>query len=294
MVAGCVLKSPPDAAALKEQALPALQTPAQWTAAGAGAGVVSDNWLAGFRDDQLTAAVAEAIAHNADLRVGAARVEQARLHAKLAGAKLYPSVDVLARGGGKLSGDGSGLQGGVLSATWEVDLWGRVRYGRAASAAQAASAQADFEYARQSIAALVAKSWFLATEAGLQVEAAREPFARARSSCGWPMTERASGSAIKKRCSWRAPASGPIAMSCASSSWDVSRRFARSSSCSAGTPRPQRSPRRSCPGSLARSRRDCPRSSWSGDRTLSPQSGAWRPRSIGLVRPRRPGCRSSR
>ena len=127
-----------------------------------------------FNDDQLTAAVNEAIAHNADLRVGAARVEQALLHAKLAGAKLYPSVDLLARGGGKLSGDGSGLQGGVLTATWEVDLWGRVRYGRAASAAQAASAQADYAYARESIAALVAKSWILATESGLQADAARE------------------------------------------------------------------------------------------------------------------------
>ena len=158
----------------KSRRCPTLQPPAQWTAAGAGAGAVADNWLAAFHDDQLTAAVAEAIAHNADLRVGAARVEQALLYAKLAGAKLYPSVDLLARGGGKMSGDGSGIQGGVLSATWELDLWGRVRYGRAASAAQAASAQADFEYARQSIAALVAKSWFLATEAGLQVEAARE------------------------------------------------------------------------------------------------------------------------
>ena len=73
-----------------------------------------------------------------------------------------------------MSGDGSGIQGGVISASWELDLWGRVRYGKAASAAQALSAQADFEYARQSIAALVAKSWFLAIEAGLQVEAARE------------------------------------------------------------------------------------------------------------------------
>ncbi len=174
MVAGCVLNKPPDAEALKELALPSMQPPAQWTAAGAGAGEVADNWLAGFSDDHLSAAVAEAIVHNADLHVGAARVEQALLHAKLAGAKLWPSVDFLARGGGKLSGDGSGIEGGVLSATWEVDLWGRVRYGRAASAAQAAAAQEDFEYARQSIAALVAKSWFLATEAGLQVEAARE------------------------------------------------------------------------------------------------------------------------
>jgi multidrug efflux system outer membrane protein len=174
LVAGCVLKDPPDTAAIKAEALPELQMPTQFTEAGAAGGSVVDSWLASFRDDQLSAAVAEAIAHNADLRVGAARVEQALLHAKLAGAKLYPSADLLARGGGKMSGDGSGLQGGVLTATWEVDLWGRVRYGRAASAATARAAEADFEFARQSIAALVAKSWFLATEAGLQVEAARE------------------------------------------------------------------------------------------------------------------------
>jgi multidrug efflux system outer membrane protein len=167
----CALKKPPDAAAIQAEAMPVVSD--QWTAAGAGAGAVTDNWLVTFRDDQLTAAVAEAIVNNADLRVGAARVEQALLYAKLAGATLYPSVDVLARGGGKLSGDSSGLKGAVLTMTWEVDLWGRVRYGRAAARADAASAQADFEYARQSMAALVAKSWFLATEAGLQAEQAR-------------------------------------------------------------------------------------------------------------------------
>jgi NodT family efflux transporter outer membrane factor (OMF) lipoprotein len=169
----CVLKKPPDTAALKEEALPTVKIPPQWTAAGAGQGVVTDNWLTTFNDQQLIAAVVEAIAHNADLRVGAARVEQAMLYAKLAGAKLYPSVDLLARGGGKLSGDNSGLQGALITATWEIDLWGRVRYGRAAATADAASTQADFEYARQSIAAAVAKSWFLATEAGLQAEVAR-------------------------------------------------------------------------------------------------------------------------
>jgi NodT family efflux transporter outer membrane factor (OMF) lipoprotein len=172
---GCALKDPPDAAALKEQALPGLHAPAQYTAAGARVAAASvDNWLAGFNDPQLAEAVAEAIAHNADLRVGAARVEQAQLYAKLAGARLYPSIDLLAKGGGKLSGDGSGLQGGVLSASWELDLWGRVRYGRSAAAFDAASAAADFEFARQSLAALVAKNWFLATEASLQLEAARE------------------------------------------------------------------------------------------------------------------------
>jgi NodT family efflux transporter outer membrane factor (OMF) lipoprotein len=170
---GCRLKKPPDTAAIKEQALPTVEVPGGWTAAGAGAGEVSDNWLVTFRDDQLTAAAAEAIAHNADLRVAAARVEQALLYAKLAGARLFPSVDVLARGGGKMSGDNSGLQGAALTLTWELDLWGRVRYGRAAATADAAASQADFEYARQSLAALVAKSWIMAIEAGLQAELAR-------------------------------------------------------------------------------------------------------------------------
>jgi NodT family efflux transporter outer membrane factor (OMF) lipoprotein len=173
LLSGCVLKRPPTADEIKTEALPKVEVPDKWTGPGAAAAPVIDNWLATFRDDALTAAVAEAIAYNADLRVGAARVEQAMLYAKQAGARLYPSVDLLARGGGKMSGDQSGLQGAALTATWELDLWGGVWSGRAAAAADAASAQADFEYARQSIAAQVAKSWFLTTEAGLQLEVAR-------------------------------------------------------------------------------------------------------------------------
>jgi outer membrane protein, multidrug efflux system len=173
VLAGCVLKNPPDAAAIKEQSMAAVTVPAQWTALGSAAGPATANWLVAFRDDRLTAAVAEAIAHNADLKAGAARVEQSRLYAKLAGAKLYPSVDLLARGGGKMSGDSSGLQGGVLTASWEVDVWGRVRYGRAAAAADAMSTQADYEYARQSLAAQVAKTWFLIIETQQQSALAR-------------------------------------------------------------------------------------------------------------------------
>jgi NodT family efflux transporter outer membrane factor (OMF) lipoprotein len=169
----CILKKPPDAAEIKAAAMPTVTVPPQWTAAGAGTGAVSGNWLASFRDEQLTALVVEAIAHNPNLQIGAARMEQAMLYAKLAGARLYPSVDLLARGGGKLSGDQSGLQGALVTANWEIDLWGRVRYGRAAAAADAASVAADYEYARQSLAAQVAKAYFLATEANLQAEVAR-------------------------------------------------------------------------------------------------------------------------
>jgi outer membrane protein, multidrug efflux system len=180
LLAACALKSPPDTNAIKKEGMPKVDVPATWKAVQPVGGTVTDNWLAGFGDNELNAAVAEAIANNPDLRVGAARVEQAQLYAKLAGAKLYPSVDVLARGGAKISSDGSGLQGAWLMASWELDLWGRVRYGRAAAAADAQSAQADFEYARQSLAAGVAKSWFLATEATLQADLARETIADSR------------------------------------------------------------------------------------------------------------------
>ena len=171
---GCRVKTPPDAPTLKQQGLPNTQVPGQWTAGGAAASQpVADNWLAGFSDDQLNAAVAEAILYNSDLRIAASRVEQAMLYARLVGAKLYPSVDIVARGGGQMSGDNSGIQGAALTLTWEIDLWARIRNQRAAASADAASAQADYEFARQSIAAAVAKNWFLAVEAGLQAAVAR-------------------------------------------------------------------------------------------------------------------------
>jgi NodT family efflux transporter outer membrane factor (OMF) lipoprotein len=172
VAASCALKTPPDTDAIKKEGMPKVEVPVAWKAVPPVAGIVTDNWLATFHDDPLTAAVVEAIASNPDLQSGAARVQQAELYAKLAGAKLYPSVDLLAHGGLKAS-DNGGLQGGWLMLSWELDVWGRVRYGRAAAAADAQSAQADYEFARQSMAAMVAKSWFLATEATLQADLAR-------------------------------------------------------------------------------------------------------------------------
>lgn len=58
----------------------------------------------------------------------------------------------------------------MLAAAWEIDLWGRLRYGASAAEFTYASAQADFEFARQSLAAQVARSWFIATEARLNLE----------------------------------------------------------------------------------------------------------------------------
>ena len=167
-LAGCALKAPPAREELSAQALPNLKVPPAWAQPALAEGAVGDRWLTSFNDPQLDALVREALVHNPDLRVAAARVEQAAGYVKLAGATLYPQVTALARGGGALSGDSSGLQGAGIFANWELDLWGRVRAGRETARTQYGSAALDAEYARQSIAALAAKSWFLATEARLQ------------------------------------------------------------------------------------------------------------------------------
>lgn len=174
VTAGCAVKAPPEVTAIQQDGMAHVAIPSAWAGGPVSAGPVEDNWLQSLGDAQLNALVDEAIVYNTDLRVAAARVEQARLYAKLAGAALYPTVDGMARGGGKMSGDGSGLTGGAISATWELDLWGRVRYGRAAAAATAQSSEADFVFARQAIAGTVAKAWMLAIEARLQLAVAND------------------------------------------------------------------------------------------------------------------------
>ena len=173
-LAGCALESPPRPDEIRAQSLPNVAIPPAYTAAGGAPGAVNDGWLARFADPQLDALVHEALAYNVDLAVAAARVEQAAAYAKLSGSMIYPAVNLLAHGGGKSGGDGSGLTGVWLMASWELDLWGRVRSEREAGKTQYESVVADAEYARQSIAALVAKSWMLAIEARLQREIAAD------------------------------------------------------------------------------------------------------------------------
>ncbi len=174
VIAGCAIKDPPSTADIQREALVHTTVPAGWKAENGMARPVADRWLDSFHDPALVALVDEALLYNADLKLAAARVEQAEGYVRVAGASLLPAVGVLAHGGGKLGGDGSGLSGIFLNASLELDVWGRVRYGKAAAEAQYASADADYAYARQSLAALVAKGYFLAIEAGLQQAIAQD------------------------------------------------------------------------------------------------------------------------
>lgn len=171
LLGGCALKAPPAREDIAKQALPNFKVPEAFKGT---AQPIEHGWLKSFKDPQLDALVAEVLTNNPDLRVAAARVEQAAAQVRLAGATLKPQVSALARGGGALSGDSSGLEGAGIFANWELDVWGRVRAGREAASGQYDGAALDTEYARQSLAALVAKSWFVATEARLQKAIAEE------------------------------------------------------------------------------------------------------------------------
>ena len=170
---GCALKAPPSTTELQKEALPHTALPPAWIAGGASAQPVAERWLASFDDPALTALVGESLAYNADLQVAAARVEQAGGYLKVASGSLLPSVGVAGVWSGA-SGSGGGLNGIFLNASLELDVWGRLRYGEAAAQQQLLAVQADYAYARQSLAATVAKSWFVAIEASLQLAIVRD------------------------------------------------------------------------------------------------------------------------
>lgn len=178
-LAGCVLSPPPAGGELRQQAMANTAVPGAWKAGGTDA-PVAERWLASFNDPALSALVDEALKYNADLQSSAARVERAAGFLKVASASLQPSVTAVGITGGK-SGGGGGLEGVFLNASLELDVWGRVRYGQSAAEDDAAAFAADYAYARQSLAAMVAKSWFMAIEAGLQQSLAQEMLRSAES-----------------------------------------------------------------------------------------------------------------
>lgn len=176
LLAGCRTKDPPTREEIHQQSgsVSTLTPSSTWKAAPEVTAGIQDNWLATFGDPQLDQLVTEAMAHSPDLRVASTKVEAAAQYVELAKAALRPAVNLLGTGGLKMGGGdvNSALQGLSLGASWEPDLWARLRYGRNATEATYASMQADFEFSRQSLAAMVAKSWFTASETWLQLQIA--------------------------------------------------------------------------------------------------------------------------
>ena len=138
-------------------------------------------WLA-FNDPALNELIAEATKANANLAVAAARVKQARYIAGIAEADRIPQVGVSA-GAQRLrqSDVALGLPAGTpvapakvynaqLTASYEVDLFGRVSSEVAAARSDAASVEANYRSVLLAVQADVAQTYFKlrATDAELE------------------------------------------------------------------------------------------------------------------------------
>jgi len=165
---GCSLARPPQNSSVVLNGLPKGTTiPPMWSATAIAKEGVSNDWLKSFNDPGLDAVVAEAINNNLDLVQAATKVEVARQNVVIMGAQLKPQVGaVLAAAATHDTSQSSTFssQGAYLGASWEIDVWGRLRAQRAAAGASFEAMQLDYAFARQSLAATTAKSWYLAIE----------------------------------------------------------------------------------------------------------------------------------
>ena len=163
--------------------------PDRWSTEVTSGDVAAIDWWSGFNDPTLEEVVALALEHNRDLQVAAARLERAGAQARIAGAELKPNVSVGVSGdrqrqnfAGSAFAEAPGVPSAITStrvgasvnATWEADLWGRLRAGARAGLAEMQAAQADLNGARLALTGQVAKNWFAVAEARQQLLLARE------------------------------------------------------------------------------------------------------------------------
>jgi NodT family efflux transporter outer membrane factor (OMF) lipoprotein len=123
-------------------------------------------WWSGFNSRELNALVADAQRANPDLGAAAARVAQADAQVRIAGATLIPIIDLTA----DVSRSRSAQLGGnrsrtsyntTLSASYEIDFWGRNRAQLQSAQAIALASRFDQQTVAISILASVANSYFL-------------------------------------------------------------------------------------------------------------------------------------
>ncbi len=173
VLAGCELAPPPTHEDITARALPeSTSIPPAWSAAADGAAPpeaepVPDDWLRSLDDPVLEALVAEALANNRDLIQAVERVIIAQQSVVIVGAALLPQVGAVL--GARSTRDSDNAEyfssnQAFATASWELDLWGRLRAQRAAAEAGSEAAALDYSRARQSLVATVAKSWYLVIE----------------------------------------------------------------------------------------------------------------------------------
>jgi multidrug efflux system outer membrane protein len=172
LACGCVAEKPQP---------PPLSMPAAFErAAAAGASWPGQDWYRGFGSQELDSLIDFAASHNTDLAGAGERVAQADARARQAGAAILPSVSGDASGsylaGHSSQGSGHELDYlAMLSASYEVDFWGRNRATAHAALLEAGASRAARATIELTMLGAVADEYF-------HVLALRERAAIARSN----------------------------------------------------------------------------------------------------------------
>jgi multidrug efflux system outer membrane protein len=165
---------------------PDIPPPAQWREIApddAAAIWPSADWWHGFGSQTLDDLIAEAQRSNDDLAAAVARVEEADAQARIAGAALLPSVDLGAdasRQRAQVTGMGPETFNSfspVLSASYELDFWGKNRALRASARATALASRYDKETVALTVVSSVASTYFQALEFRDRLQVARDNLA---------------------------------------------------------------------------------------------------------------------
>lgn len=170
--AGTGYRAPEAAVPAQWQALPAAPAAGAAPLATAASAATRDRdaavlaaWWRQFNDPVLDGLVDEALARNLDLRNARAVLQEARAARRAAGAELGPSVTASASYARNTSArtTGSGatreLYSAGFDASWEPDVFGRLRNGRAAADAELGAASEQLRDTRVSLVAEVARNY---------------------------------------------------------------------------------------------------------------------------------------
>ena len=166
---------------------PALDAPGQFKYSadpGSTNSLADLPWWRIFDDPTLTHLIHVALTHNYDLRIAAARVEQARMLALQARSQFFPRAGYEAdayRGKNATSGNANPKGGGdtgdsflaALNASWEIDLWGRIRRLNEAARAQFLASEEARRGVRLSLITDVAQGYFQLLELDEELEIAK-------------------------------------------------------------------------------------------------------------------------
>ena len=161
LLAGCAGLAPPDSR------LPEAPVPAAWSAQAPSvtAGLAQPatslaQWWQRFNDPLLTRLVTQALQANTSVRSAQAALQQARAQVDVQAAGLLPSVGASASAQRSRASNSTGnnFQAG-FDASWEPDVFGRLRSGLNASEADAQAAQASLADVQVSLAAEAAVNY---------------------------------------------------------------------------------------------------------------------------------------